>query len=1008
MNNLIKVLILIIFANTLVSQDFSVKHYSTNNYLDDSHVLDIGKDNAGLIWISTRKGIYIKQDNAFTLGIDETKNQYIENFEFNHDQIWYSVVQSEVRMIKALDVVTREHVDLTKLLPSERFTILELLDLDINNYVCIIVKDRLNPETNFLYKIDHMKVLGKIEIPITIYDEETYQSNSVYYYVKNNSEYITIDLDRLIIHKHRPTANVDYSFLSDNKLLQEIKTLEPKGLLDIKNPFFKFNGDILQSEARQELQSIKTYKNRFIGFSKYSLLDFHKDSVIVFNNYFRNFKGQAKLLSHFVDDKLIYVGTSIGLYKLSEIKSPFSFYLEGEFIQTRDIIALDDNHLMIATERGIYRINLLNSKIEEYAYKRHRGFGLLPLPDSSILVLRNSNKNYILSNRTKAIIDSMYINESFSLSGVTVGDDIFLGTNRGIEKYNYSNKSTRLVIPFGYPDLICYKIIDLKKDNLLAACTTNGLYLFDILKNKLDLIKDFQGFEVTFMTSDLQNNFWITTRGRGIFKWSPENGILKHYTMQNSNLTHNNVHGAFYDKSKRLWLPTDYGISILDPSEKIMYVINEEDGIIENEFNRYSSFVLKDSTFIFGSINGLCRIDPSKVSFSRPKSLHINSISTFDKKNNLLNEFELIESDRSICISRKVNRVDCTFIDNSDYKGNVRYKLVNQDSQWIYLLDDKFSFIPNKHNLNLIQYEVETEMGHWTESKYLQIKMSIPFFLKPWFLLFCLLIIPFTLFLYSKYAQNKLMKLNRMISQKVQDQSGQLIQINEELSSANDINTQLFAMIGHDLRAPVISLQKSSVFFNHFLSQKNMQSLERVCDEIEKKSIDLQKKIDRLLEWALLSKTANLKKEDIAIKKYLFTITDRFSRTIKRKHLKTNVQIQGDEIISCIPQTLEIVISNILDNAIKYSPKYSEISIRTYKQDGYNIISIVDAGKGVNEDFIDKLIQNDISWSKGTQGESGLGIGLKLCKRLLVKMNCKLRVKANSPKGANFEILIPI
>ncbi len=107
------------------------------------------------------------------------------------------------------------------------------------------------------------------------------------------------------------------------------------------------------------------------------------------------------------------------------------------------------------------------------------------------------------------------------------------------------------------------------------------------------------------------------------------------------------------------------------------------------------------------------------------------------------------------------------------------------------------------------------------------------------------------------------------------------------------------------------------------------------------------------------------------------------------------------------------VFRNLLSNAIKFSHKGGEISIQSkpVDNDGQEFveIAVIDSGVGIPEKALSKLFNVGESYStKGTDNESGTGLGLILCKEFVEKHGGKIWVKSEEGKGSKFIFTLPV
>ncbi len=105
---------------------------------------------------------------------------------------------------------------------------------------------------------------------------------------------------------------------------------------------------------------------------------------------------------------------------------------------------------------------------------------------------------------------------------------------------------------------------------------------------------------------------------------------------------------------------------------------------------------------------------------------------------------------------------------------------------------------------------------------------------------------------------------------------------------------------------------------------------------------------------------------------------------------------------------VEIVLRNLLNNAVKFSCKGDEIILFVHLEGEQIKLGVKDTGLGISEKNLEKILAYNCNLSTlGTAREKGTGLGLMLCQTFLNKMNTKLIIENNPPKGCSFSFLLP-
>lgn len=260
------------------------------------------------------------------------------------------------------------------------------------------------------------------------------------------------------------------------------------------------------------------------------------------------------------------------------------------------------------------------------------------------------------------------------------------------------------------------------------------------------------------------------------------------------------------------------------------------------------------------------------------------------------------------------------------------------------------------------------------------------------------------LFLITFAAQSQPMPLlNRKTNGRIlQDQSNsvkkqsaaELKKINNQLSASNQLKDKILAIISHDMNAPIASLKGLTAALLD--DQLDKEQKAKVREGLLKQLSDVADVTDNLLLWATNSfhKTETVTRDVLPV---LDTL-EKNKGFIEQQAMAKNIAIQYN-----IPDKLQIkanrdqfnmVIRNLITNAIKYTPAKGCISISVVDKDAFIQISIADNGIGISEENQQSLFTFLQRNTYGTHGEKGIGLGLLLCKEYVEANNGRISVSS--------------
>lgn len=240
-------------------------------------------------------------------------------------------------------------------------------------------------------------------------------------------------------------------------------------------------------------------------------------------------------------------------------------------------------------------------------------------------------------------------------------------------------------------------------------------------------------------------------------------------------------------------------------------------------------------------------------------------------------------------------------------------------------------------------------------------------------------------------SNRKLKKLN----QTVQDQK-------EELERLNNIKTKLFAIIAHDLRGPLGSLQSLLYLLReHDLSEKETDEL---TANLEKNMLENSSMMDNLLGWAqsqMNGLSVNKRAFDLLLA--VQSVLDQFTLQLKTKGIDLVVEVPQVTMIYADYDLMKLVLRNLIANAIKFSNQGSTIYIKSEKtDDGSYRVAVEDHGVGIADKDKEKIFSDEHFTSAGTNKEKGSGLGLNLCKEYVEKHGGSIWFTSEAGEGTTF------
>ena len=248
-------------------------------------------------------------------------------------------------------------------------------------------------------------------------------------------------------------------------------------------------------------------------------------------------------------------------------------------------------------------------------------------------------------------------------------------------------------------------------------------------------------------------------------------------------------------------------------------------------------------------------------------------------------------------------------------------------------------------------------------------------------------------------TQNKLSEMNKYLEKKVKERT---TEVESLLKQKNDFINQL----GHDLKTPLGPL----INLIPLLKRKENNPKKKEILEVLHQDVELMKNlVVNTLELARL----NLPKtrftfEDINLKKEIGKIIENKKIIFNKNNIKIKNKINNKHNVRADKQEFEVLITNLIDNSIKYNNENGEVLLESKEDNDQIIISIKDTGIGLEKKQIDNIFDEFYKADKSRHDIESSGLGLSICKRIVEKHNGKIWVESPGfNKGSIFYFTLP-
>lgn len=237
-------------------------------------------------------------------------------------------------------------------------------------------------------------------------------------------------------------------------------------------------------------------------------------------------------------------------------------------------------------------------------------------------------------------------------------------------------------------------------------------------------------------------------------------------------------------------------------------------------------------------------------------------------------------------------------------------------------------------------------------------------------------------------------------------QNKQLLQQKAELEKLNGLNHKLLSILAHDLRSPLSTLHTLlGAADQDYLSPADFQELLSGIKHKLGYTTDL---LEKLLAWAKTQQGGfRCQPEKLCLNSLLATLLPLHEASAKQKGVVFELNKHTDQQCWADPTMLTVVLNNLLQNALKFTPTGGRITVQIQAQADRIEMGVLDTGKGFSLEKWHLLETHQLPSDSGTQGERGTGLGLMLCRDFIQQNQGKFWYQPLE-QGSAFWVSLPV
>lgn len=233
---------------------------------------------------------------------------------------------------------------------------------------------------------------------------------------------------------------------------------------------------------------------------------------------------------------------------------------------------------------------------------------------------------------------------------------------------------------------------------------------------------------------------------------------------------------------------------------------------------------------------------------------------------------------------------------------------------------------------------------------------------------------------------------------------------NAKLQELNATKDKFFSLITSDFKTPFNELRELTDDLIGNIDNLQMTEVKDLAIEINNSTQKGLSLLEKLIEWSRIQKGKLKFTPEIVNANFLIKdIISKHKKAAAIKNIKLLFESGDDEFFVFADESmLTFTLNNLISNALKYTTSGGDIILSLKTKDDFVEFTVYDTGVGIAKDDVPKIFDASLFYStRGTEGETGTGIGLIICKEFIERNGGKLWVESMEGIGSDFKFTIP-
>ncbi|RFZ84826.1 histidine kinase [Mucilaginibacter terrenus] len=1030
-------LIICASTTTLLGQSYSFVHYQVENGLSNNAVLSSLQDNKGFMWFGTKDGL--NRFDGYTFKV--FRNDADKKGSLGNNIIYCLYQDKDGRLWVGTDRGIYLYNELT-----ERFALFNLgtddeirdIKADRSGNIWFIAGITLHKYNLANHKLTVYNKQGINAVSMAFVNGDLWVSTTarlVTKYDANTDHFTSVD----VFSHSKPCTAYWIQKLADAGNGNLLVGTSNQGIKLLNTTAGTYRDVITNNEDKTEVfvrDFIKKSGNEYWAATESGIYNFNLNTgkaALLHKQYNDPYSLTDNAVYTFCKDREggIWAGTYFGgLNYYAKQYSYFEKYfpkvgensLAGNAVRE---IAADKKSLWIGTEDG----GLSQYDINKGLFKNFKPLGkATDISTSNIHGLLNTDKELligtfehgldILNKASGKVIghytvfsDTTLKSNFFYTLYQTRSGAILAGTTRGLYQYYPATHKFRVIT--NIPTTAFYtSIMEDSAGNIWVGSYREGLFYYNskIRKSQHYIynVNDSHSIssnKVNRIFEDSSGEIWVATEN-GLCKYDKTRKNFLSISIQNG-LPSNVIYTMLEDDERNLWISTSKGLVKRDSHTGNLKTYTKADGLLSDQFNYNSGYKDSIGNLYFGCVKGMIKFNPANFVTNTYKppvyitGFQVNNQEIEIKKGSPLSRSVSFTDTVELQYNQSSFSIDFAALSyTSPQTAGYAYKMAGLDKDWVYLSTNrKVYFTRLSTGTYHFKVKATNSSGLWS-----QYNASLTIIIDPpyWASIYAWLI-------YGVLIASGIYILVRNYHRAVNEKNRRKIDLleNEKEKELYHAKITFFTHIAHEIRTPLTLIKGPMEKVMHKVAlfpdvKKNLTIMERNIDRL----LTLTNQLLDFRKTETHGFSLNFVKTDIT--EFIKDVLLRFRPTIEHKKLQVKNTLPHHSFYAYVDtEALNKILSNLVDNSLKYAVSKVSISLTPSEDDNTFTILVKNDGPLVPFEMKDKIFETFYRM-KEAEKQSGTGIGLPLSRYLAELHKGSLNLMLSEDNMNTVALVLPI